>query len=584
MAEYLFTSVIGPCSLIVEHTLDTHGSIHTELLKPCKFRFKSCVAHALLKTYKILGHMVPIPATLEAWCFPLYHVLTAKIIEIDGFKKMNAEHYTCTNIPLLVVILVLLERKGVVCFKKNQERLSAAHHSKGSWVQTRTYRKKGINNWPRTSENQSWNLNIPFKVTVQNKEVELHEFIHLLLHGKDCKDMPGLKDIKIAKFKKEVHLAMTHLLVTEGITIDHMHYLARHGKKPAQKTASEPVEVESYTPNPFFTQAELKGLFKDEKIERDQKIELLENLQADAMARLTNITVHLAHLNKNQSPLPPSEKEVEETVTANLNKAQKTSCTLGELKYLIKPNKKDPSSILTQPPLFGQTSKLKKFITDAVEETTVDLGKPNFWSYLTHAGRSCWHDLGDTNMTGRLRGGDTFQEQADAYQKKMAAAEWKKDGASYEPPASSEKVDVSSPTQGVPREAGHPPTSPTRTSPRIQAAKQRTEHTASPDDEDSDDGNPLSPPRSSSDDDESDHDNDPVPKKKQSMTPEIKKIIHEPSTPAEGTRGYNEKRVSPDKDKNEGDPFAGLLTLKPTASRKRKISPGSGKSGKNKRS
>jgi hypothetical protein len=107
----------------------------------------SAFSSALIRTYKELGFMAPIPKDMATWSPHLFKLLTESFFEEEVFKKSTSDtSYTCSNIPVLVAVLVHLEDKGIICCGNTlTKEVKPLFHSAGLYQDTRHWLEDG---WP----------------------------------------------------------------------------------------------------------------------------------------------------------------------------------------------------------------------------------------------------------------------------------------------------------------------------------------------------------------------------------------------------------------------------------------------------
>jgi hypothetical protein len=140
--------------------------------------------------------MAPIPKEMQTWSPKLYSLLVDDFYKSDVFKRpLGSTHsFTCTNIPVLVAILVYLDHKLVISFHENAHKLVARHYSKGAFLWTRNQRKK--KEWPIPhGDGICWTFFMKLKIDTFDDEEEdddeatirergqLHSVLNLLLYG-----------------------------------------------------------------------------------------------------------------------------------------------------------------------------------------------------------------------------------------------------------------------------------------------------------------------------------------------------------------------------------------------------------------
>jgi hypothetical protein len=247
MAEYLATCVMGPCRLITGYSVEKYKQAlfkSQEKTKPTNFRYHSCVSYALITTYKILGHMASIPIEMGTWSPKLFVLLTQTFYQIDYFKKVSSSTtYTCTNIPVLVAILVYLEWKEVLSFEQSMKRFSQCFIKRGALKCTRKWRMDGA--WPQKIQNNTWVSLMPFTVATRDEDqisMQLHEAIILLLYGTEDQDMStNITDqqFDLPGFRTKVNAAIQDLTYATIVS------LVRDGKgklKPGGSVLAHPSE------------------------------------------------------------------------------------------------------------------------------------------------------------------------------------------------------------------------------------------------------------------------------------------------------------------------------------------------------
>jgi hypothetical protein len=296
MAEYLKTCVIAPCRLLVDYSVERYKQplMNQECMKPIIYRCNSSVSSALIKTYKFLGHMAPIPSAMSEWSPSLFKLLTSDLEQIDYLRKSSPVGiFTSTNIPALVGILIYLEYKDLFSFSSTVDTYGSLFVKKGGLKLTKHRRSKGA--WPKTKNETTWASAMPFKVALSVDEdivMDLHQAIGLLLYGGiETKVLPGtdLSQFDLVKFRQAVNEAIQSLTPVELLSI------LREGRGKSL-AAGEPFSGPDDSgktprvPMPYLTAPQLKGLPQSDR-PQDQ-LKFLTSLHLDLCAKVLNVGIH----------------------------------------------------------------------------------------------------------------------------------------------------------------------------------------------------------------------------------------------------------------------------------------------------
>lgn len=280
---------------------------------------------------------------MEDWCPVLFKLLTVDLFNSAVFRKGdNLEHYTCTSIPMLVAILVFLEKQRVLSFRHNAEKLKDLFHSRGALKESRKHRtnKSETSSWPDPTKETCpcWEDSLGFTVCIcefnpqakKPAKSELHEVICMLLYGNTNVSPNPNPGQKLADFRKRVSQAVQRL---DMKTLEN---LVENGKFPVKKgnVDQESDEARERPLNPFLSQSELKSILDCE--DEEAKSELMKQLRDDHIAKAWNISVHMEVVEAEDAE-EDEEEEVQEEA-----KSKKASLPLGRLKYLMRPKKPKP--------------------------------------------------------------------------------------------------------------------------------------------------------------------------------------------------------------------------------------------------
>jgi hypothetical protein len=328
MSEYLVTSFIAPCMLISAYCCkDKYKRFEKkrEAIATGIFRFHSSISFSLINTYRLLGHMAPIPESMEDWSKKLYDLLTTGFYKQEYFKKCAFNKFTCTNIPVLVAILVFLESKKVFSFETSVSEMNKKHHSKGSLSWTHRWIK---NNFEASEDDMQWNTLLPFFMDTphhRRKNFQLHEGICLLLTGGKRSNINGTNNEYpaapggVERFRNAVNSAIQDLSYTTIIN------LLKESKFSSPTLVVRRVrDINPYLPNP-----EIKALLgQPTKI---FQVAELEATKLDLLAKAFNVQVCIEMLNSCDSD---QETEQDKKPSA-VGKGQ--AVDLGQFKFLSKP-------------------------------------------------------------------------------------------------------------------------------------------------------------------------------------------------------------------------------------------------------
>ena len=305
-----------------------------------KFRLQSAFSSALIHTYLQLGFMVKIPKTMEAWSKRLFELLTVNFFEVEEFRKtsnvMQNSCYTCSNIPVLVAILVILEDKGVIsCGDSLLANVKKHFNAKGMHKRTKTWIDKS--SWPEADveKKHSWAGTIQTDFIVMgapqpNNKMQLHEMINLLVHGND-KNINGellpkaqflrplvceaLKDLKIGRLRR---------MIMEGPVKD----------VPAAGLVDRLADDERTVKmtNPFTSKKELETIMVknvDDELDHEAMVERMQHLRRDFLAKALNLSLHLKILD--------SGSDLQDDHEPNEASKDKKKQDFGRLKFLMRP-------------------------------------------------------------------------------------------------------------------------------------------------------------------------------------------------------------------------------------------------------
>lgn len=275
--------------------------------------------------------MAPIPQDSELWAPNLFKILTEGFYEIDYFKReKSGDKYTCTNIPLLVALLVYLNMKDIIQLVIAEDAANK-HHSKGALLYTHHNRKKnqeGQIEFPAVCPH-SWANIFPLHVKYRGFKtgMELPEFIVALFYGEPTETM--------IRLRKEVGEA------TKTLKIGRLQSLLAKGEyeAPGKGKNTEESEHKEKPLNPYLENRIVQNVMD---AEREERFEMLDALRKDALARALNISIHMdiisAYDNTDDENEAQDEQEQEqEQANHKAGKSKKSKeADLGRLQFLVR--------------------------------------------------------------------------------------------------------------------------------------------------------------------------------------------------------------------------------------------------------
>jgi hypothetical protein len=363
MAEYLKTCVMAPCRLLLDYSVERYKDtlLHQDMMKSISYRFNSCVSFALIKTYKILGHMAPVPSAMAHWSPHLFDLLTSDFKKMEYFRKGSATGtFTSTNIPALVGILVYLESKGLVSFYSSVKKLASRFVKRGSLKLTKGWRTH--EEWPQQPNKYTWQSWMPFKVTLalnENIVMDLDQAISLLLYGGIETQVPPGTDVSkfdLAIFREGVNKAIVSLRPA------YLVFVLKEGKgkllAQGEPAGGQEEPVKQTNPlSPYLTQSQVNELANQNGPQ--EQLDFLTSLQIDLCAKVINVALHRQMLiveymkgNSKEKDLDlPAPSEVFET---NEGDKKPRGNNLGTLVHLATPKKPGKGKQQTEIPRFFQ--------------------------------------------------------------------------------------------------------------------------------------------------------------------------------------------------------------------------------------
>jgi hypothetical protein len=392
MTDYLITCVIGPCALLAQYCCQSRYkdlARARESLLTGIFRFHSSISYSLIKSYKLLGHMVPIPRNMYEWSPKLYSMLCQDFYKVAYFKKGTSNNYTCTNIPVLVAILVFLESKDLISFRDCVVNMNGKHHSKGSLKWTNRWKK---DNFEANEDGQAWVTLLPFSVSTGvhiTEDFQLHEAICLLLTGGAFRSLdsstqePTLGSIQ--NFQIKVNEAIQDLSYT---TIIH---LIREGKLPTETVMPGQKDLD-----PYLSQPEVKLIQNETTVKG--KLQVLEDIKRNFISKAFNMQMSITMLKGGNEEFEDEAEYEEDTKPPAVVGGKRKAVVQEELQYLIKPKKKkqktgEAAHLNGIVPTFYENyaQKFSLAMKKVVQKSGINFNQApeSVWAHL--------HQLGDTN-------------------------------------------------------------------------------------------------------------------------------------------------------------------------------------------
>lgn len=377
-----------------------------------KFRVQSSFAFDLIKTYKHFGHMVPIPNSMFGWAPKLYGVLTKEFLLHNNVKRVTAgDTYTCTNIPVLVALLIYLDQSGkVIELKSMAAKVQKHHHCKGSLMYTHKKRML-LSDFP-VACSLSWVSLFPFQIQLKEETkadpMALHEFIEFLWYSPGQADsLVGRVREKVKTVTNKLEMADLNMIIQKGDSYDK----AKDKSTGAGAGAEE--EHKAKKVNPFL---EKKQVAKVWKAPREERIGLLEDIRADMIAKAQNISFHMSVLQAyDNSDEEQKALDVPELAPKLAPKAKsEKEYDLGRLKFLSR-----HSDFPAIPAVFSNTAKVGSYLLQGMNlDETFDLkAKPTaLWKHLeTHSAGTADARILDDSSIVPPRKADEEQDSDDRH-------------------------------------------------------------------------------------------------------------------------------------------------------------------------
>jgi hypothetical protein len=327
--------------------------------------------------------MAPIPKEMQTWSPKLYSLLVDDFYKSDVFKRpLGSTHsFTCTNIPVLVAILVYLDHKLVISFHENAHKLVARHYSKGAFLWTRNQRKK--KEWPIPhGDGICWTFFMKLKIDTFDDEEEdddeatirergqLHSVLNLLLYGHwDLKKLgkpvsPGtvLFREKVDNMIQDLTFSMIEDLVSKSNVLDSVLW-----KSNVTVPTDGPDNDNELPPDPFITKDEAKSIFQAESKEKRRQI--MEEIRKNYIAKAMNISLHLMLDEKHH--IPDDNEAVDADDTDDNDERKMPAKDLGHLSHLMKPKKpKDGEAHVPQ--FFKNTADAEEIFDGYISDCGID--------------------------------------------------------------------------------------------------------------------------------------------------------------------------------------------------------------------
>lgn len=281
--------------------------------------------------------MAPIPKDMATWSPHLFKLLTESFFEEEVFKKSTSDtSYTCSNIPVLVAVLVHLEDKGIICCGNTlTKEVKPLFHSAGLYQDTRHWLEDG---WPDLTDGitETWanTLQTTFRVTVGQKggaqELELPQIIKMLLYG-TYKEVDGTVSPTSKSLREKTNEAI------QGLTMSKLRKMLMDPNSMSASTAAAALVARDAAdgeappdrlPNPFLNKKEMTQIMGDEESSPEDIQHRMEILRKDHLAKAMNLSIHIAIHN--------ADSEEQDEFVIPEGEASKNP-DWGRLKFLTKP-------------------------------------------------------------------------------------------------------------------------------------------------------------------------------------------------------------------------------------------------------
>ena len=187
--------------------------------------------------------MAPIPMEMDKWSPSLFKLLTVDFFETKSYKKVAPnDKYTTSNIPVLVALIIFLEREGVLNFQSMMETARGQHHSKGSLKCTyaaRSGSKTDPCSWADIRQ-KTWLTKLPFRVQMLLKDgshvkLSFCELVQFILF-RECEK---IEKNSIHGFHDSVNLA------AKTLSANKLESIATTGKIALAKIKPEQIDSEA---------------------------------------------------------------------------------------------------------------------------------------------------------------------------------------------------------------------------------------------------------------------------------------------------------------------------------------------------
>jgi hypothetical protein len=435
LADYIAYAIIAPCKMVLgfwwNESKVTLANKH--LAMPIKFRVQSAFSSCLIKTYKKLGFVAPIPVAMKNWSPKLYKLLTVDFWGMKDFQKgTGSSSFTSANIPVLLAVLVYLAHKSVI--KLGQSLTSEVFNlfnTYGCYKQTAEYRTPANKkNWPE-SVTTTWaeSLRMQFTISGSNpeprREMDLYQIISLLLYGTDDEDDGKGEELhEAAEFRAMVEEAI------QDLTVKKIRKMLE--EKDWATAIKYDAEAQNHrNPIPFLNGKEYDLIQKAES--NEERIDKMVLLRKDYLAKALNLSIHIEIASMQE------EDEVEENDTS--------------LRFLQKPAGKEKKFSKCPKP-FLALAPMEQLLTTYVKRKVDYFQEPtSIWAELDRVEVSDWSLPADHKNPFPVPGAASLKDPPIPRKDQASAGST---NASQEPEKGGETQDPSAGTMEVVEESATP--------------------------------------------------------------------------------------------------------------------------------
>jgi hypothetical protein len=286
LANYIAFAILSPCRLIMDFWWSENSDVYITFknLLAIKYRIQSAFSFNLIKTYKKLGFMAPIPKDMEKWSPSLFKLLTVDLFLTPEFQKKTGPFtYTCTNIPVLVAIVVYLAVHDIIFIgDKLILGVKELFNTKGAYKVTNGWRNEKPP-WP-TTVNRSWanTLQMKFSIGKAGTALELLDIICLLLYGRTHlgKHVKKLQPTWRAEVDE----------VIQGLSAKKLLSMLTDGKWKKDKDTTMQAKPAAAI-NPFLSKPQIQAIHKLES--NQAKVAMMSELAKNHLAKAMNLFIHM---------------------------------------------------------------------------------------------------------------------------------------------------------------------------------------------------------------------------------------------------------------------------------------------------